>query len=129
MRRVFHHRRRRDAHRDIAGFHDQPADDSRPIPGAAAGDDRDPTRKALVSRAPVGFRHRPRGRGLVAYVIICIMIFELTITNRMVAAGIDALCGFMGCERYQGDGRPLRLGNLLGHGSGCRVKFGSSLIG
>jgi hypothetical protein len=57
------------------------------------------------------------------------MIFELTITNRMVAAGIDALCGFMGCERYQGDGRPLRLGNLLGHGSGCRVKFGSSLIG
>ena len=36
------------------------------------------------------------------------MIFELTITNRMVAAGIDALCGFMGCERYQGDGRLIR---------------------
>ena len=31
---------------------------TRATPGAAAGDDRDPTRKALVSRAPVGFRHR-----------------------------------------------------------------------
>jgi len=50
----FHRRRHREAHRDIAGFHDQPADDSR----AAAGDDRYPTRKALVSRAPVGFSHR-----------------------------------------------------------------------
>jgi len=54
----FHHRRYRDAHRDIASFHDRRADDSRPIHGAAAGDDRDRARKALVSPAPVGFRHR-----------------------------------------------------------------------